>query len=348
MNLKSVTQAGKLSGKVIFMRGDFDAPLTQTGTVWEIGDESRLLAMRETLDYLRQQKARILLAGHIDRPGGKPDPNKSTKVIAQYFGKIYPDTKFNPNCCGTAVKKEVKNLALGQILVLENLRFLPGEEENDEDTARSLANLADFYVNESFSNSHRDHASMTGITEFLPSFAGFRLLKEVDVLSSVLENPSRPLYVIIGGSKVETKLPVIKNFVNVADRIYVGGKTGCSKEELTKLGPKVTFACGDPDLSFNTAKEWAVEILNARTIVWNGPLGNTGNRNVLGTDLMAQAVVEATKNGARSIVGGGDTEDFLRSNGSDKLVSFISTGGGAMLDYLAGVKMPALEALIQD
>ena len=172
--------------------------------------------------------------------------------------------------------------------------------------------------------------------------------KEVEVLSGVLESPGRPLYVIIGGAKVETKLPVIKSFLNIADRIYVGGKTGCFSGDLSKLGPKIVFSCGDPDLSFNTAKAWAMDILNARTIVWNGPLGNIGNNQILGTDLIAQAVVEATENGAKSIVGGGDTEAYLRSSGCDKGISFISTGGGAMLDFLAGSEMPALKPLVKE
>lgn len=347
MKLKSIEEAPLSAGQIVLVRGDLDVPILESEGGWAVADDTRLLAMRETLDFLKSKGARILLAGHIDRPGGKPDLSKSTRVIPKYFSNIYPNTIFSPNCCGSHAEKEVKKLAPGQVLVLENLRFLPGEEGNDEYLAKSLANLAEVYVNENFSNSHRDHASMTTITKFLPAFAGFRLQKEVETLSSVLESPARPLYVIIGGAKVETKLLVIANFLNIADKIFVGGKTGCSGQELGKLGSKVTFSCGDPDLSFNTAKAWAVEILNARTIVWNGPLGDIGNNNVLGSDLIAQAVAEATQNGAKSIVGGGDTEAFLKSNGSEKFVSFISTGGGAMLDFLAGVPLPALKPLIE-
>lgn len=347
MKLKSLDEIKNLAGKVVFVRGDLDVPLRQSGDIWEVADDSRLVAMHETLEFLKTAKAKILLAGQIDRPGGKPDPDKSTKVIANYFKGYYPDTKFIPFCCGIEVENEIKNLASGQILVLENLRFLPGEEKNEEDTARNLAQMANFYVNEDFSNSHRDHASMTKITEFIPAYAGFHLQKEVETLGSILQNPRRPLYVIIGGAKVETKLPVIKNFLNIADKIFVGGKTGCFSEELTKLGPKVIFSCGDPDLSFNTAKVWVLDIINARTIVWNGPMGDTDKNQLLGTDLIGQAVVEATHNGAISIVGGGDTEAYLKSNGFNKGVSFISSGGGAMLDFLSGVKLPALESLLQ-
>ena len=347
MKLKSIEKVKDLEGKTVFVRGDLDVPLVRTGGIWVVDDDTRLKAIRETLDFLKSKKTRILLAGQIDRPGGKPDPNKSTKVIADYFKKHYPDTKFNRYCCGINVETEIKNLALGQILVLENLRFLPGEEQNDEDLARSLAQMADVYVNEDFSNSHRDHASMTKITKFLPSYAGLHLQKEVEALSSVLENPGRPLYMVIGGAKVETKLPVIKSFLNIADKIYVGGKIGCFSEELLKLGPKIVFSCGDPDLSFNTAKAWATEILSARTIVWNGPMGDISSNQVLGTDLITQAVVEATSSGAKSIVGGGDTESYLRTSGAEKGITFISTGGGAMLEFLAGKELPALTPLIE-
>jgi len=346
MNLRTVKDIKDLEGKVVFVRGDLDVPIKLVDGQWCVEDDYRLNAMYETIYFLRSAKARILLAGHIDRPGGRPDSTKSTKVIADYYKNQFPNTTFVPYCCGSEVEKEINKMVLGQILVLENLRFLPGEEENDEELARNLAELAKYYVNEDFSNCHREHASMTKITKFLPSFAGFHLQREVQMLNSVLENPARPLYVVIGGAKVETKLPLIKSFLNVADKIFVGGKTGCSSDELLRFGPKVVYSCGDPDLSFNTAKSWAVELLNARTIVWNGPLGDISNNQVLGTDLVSRSIVEATNSGAKSVVGGGDTEKYLRSSELVKDVTFISTGGGAMLEYLSGIKLPALEPLL--
>lgn len=347
MKLRSVEQAGDLRGKRVFLRADLDVPLIEDSGVWKVGDDNRIKFSFETINYLIENKAKIILAGHMDRPGGVPDPSKSTKSIAAYLQGKFSGVKFIGYCCGKPVADAIEALQPAHILVLENLRFLRDEEDNSEDFARSLSELADVYVNDDFSNSHRNHASMTRITKYLPSYAGFHLQKEVETLSKVLNNPRRPFYVVIGGAKVETKLPVIKNFLAVADKIFVGGKTGCFKENLGKLGSKVIFSCGDPDLSFNTAKDWAVDILNARTIVWNGPLGDVSSNQVLGTDLIAQAVVEATGNGAKSIVGGGDTEAYLRSSGLEKSVTLLSTGGGAMLDFLAGVKLPALEPLIE-
>lgn len=342
--MRSVEELKDLDGKRVFLRADLDVPLVESGGVWSVSDPTRLKSFSKTLDFLVRNKARVVIGGHLDRPGGVPDPSKSSRPVADYLKSIYPAVTLSQYCVGPRVEAEISALASGQILVLENLRFLADEQKGSEDLARGYAALADYYVNDSFANSHRTDTSMVAVTKFLPSFAGFHLQDEVRELSLVLKTPARPLYVVIGGAKVETKVLAVKNFVNIADKILVGGLVGCH-DELKNLGPKIEISCGDPDLSFNKAKEWATQILEAKMIVWNGPMGDISKNQLVGTDLIAMSIVEATKKGACSIVGGGDTEAYLRKNSLDTDISFISVGGGAMLEFLSGQPLPALVPL---
>ncbi len=347
MKLRSLEELKDIVGKKVFVRADLDAPLSEDpGGQFKVADDKRLKANLATLEYLVKAGARVVVAGQVGRPYGKVELSKSTKPMANFYAEYFPKLEWLGDCTGPEVVSKVGNLSAGKIVILENLRFHQGEEENDPIFAQDLAALADFYVNENFSNSHRNHASMVRLAELRPAFAGFNLIKEVTILSEVLENSAPPLMVVIGGSKVETKLPVIKNFLDKAERVFVGGLTGCQTEVLKDLGEKVCFACGDPDLSFATAKAWGLELLAAKTIIWNGPMGDTSGNQLVGSELIARAVVEATQAGAKSIVGGGDTEDFLSRLGLEKDISFISTGGGAMLDFLAGLDLPALRPLL--
>lgn len=346
LKLRSLEEMPSLAGKKVFVRVDFDVPLKAESGKWFVLDDRRLVSGLRTVSYLVERAAKVILAGHLDRPGGQADPAKSTQLLADFYASRFRQVLGVDDCLGPLVQEKLANeLKSGGVLVLENLRFHKGEEENDPAFARSLADLADFYVSENFSDCHRNHASIVLLPKLLPAFAGFHLLEEVAILSKVLEKPARPLVIVIGGAKVETKMPVVRNFLDKAERIFVGGLPGCHKEFLEALGEKVVFACGDPDLSFNVAKTWALELLEAKTIVWNGPLGDTSNHQTLATELIAQAIVEATKKGATSIVGGGDTEAYLSSVGLDKEFSFISTGGGALLEFLAGRDLPGLSAL---
>ncbi len=345
MKLRSVGEIKDLKGKRIFLRAALDVPLNEVNGRLAIADDTRLRSNLPTIKFLVEVGAQIVLAGYVGRPEGQIDPARSTRIIADYYRKIFPRVRHLSFCAGPEAEKAAARLAAGEILVLENLRFLHAEMSNDEGLAQSYARLADYYINEAFSNCHRVEASLVAITKFLPSWAGFNLQEEVDHLSGVLVKPARPLLLIIGGAKVEIKLPVIKNFIGQADEILVGGLVGCQAAALSKLGPKVKYYCGDPDLSFNKAKEWALKVLAAKTIVWNGPLGDVDKNRILGTEMIAQAVVEASQSGAKSVVGGGDTQRYLRQNGFDKGITFISTGGGALLEFLSGKKLPALEAL---
>lgn len=347
MKLRSVESAEIQPGQRVFLRLDLDVPLISRSGILKVAGDNRLKSGFKTINYLVEKKARIIISGFIGRPEGQIDPSKSTQPIATYLNGYFPNTFHVDSSFGEKVEKAVEGLENGHILVLENLRFDPEEQENNQDLAQSYGSFSDLYVNDAFANCHRKEASLVAITKVLPCYAGFHLQAEIETLSKTLANPGHPFYIIIGGAKIEDKLPAVKNLLDKADKIFAGGLVGCQSKELLNLGEKVIFACGDPDLSFNTAKSWALEILKAKTIVWNGPLGDISHGQNVGTEIIAQVVVEATAQGAHSVVGGGDTEDFLRLRDLEKGISFISTGGGAMLDFLSGQTLPALEPLIE-
>jgi len=289
------------------------------------------------------------------------------------------------DCIGKEIEDWTKEMQPGEILLLENLRFHPEEEANNLKFAKSLAKLGDIYVNEAFGVSHRKHASVVGAPKFLPSVAGFCLQKEVEELSKVLFKPKRPLVVIIGGAKVSTKIKVIEKFLEKADKLLLGGAlvntvfaaTGISLgksfiekkvfkivEKLNLENPKIQlpndFVCQNVELSvrgINAVKEnesvfdigpqsvelFSESIEEAKMIVWNGPLGLIEKKPFnKGTEAIAKAII---KSRAYSIVGGGDTVVFIRKLGLEKKFKYVSTGGGAMLDYLAHETLPGIEAL---
>lgn len=275
-----------VKNKKVLVRGDIDIP---------DGDFFRLEAIKPTIDFLLQNNNQVILCGHRGRPNGKVVPELSTKIIADYF-----ESKFQ---------------------VLENLRFDPREENNDPEFARGLAGMAEVYVNEAFADSERAHASIVGVPKFLPHFAGFRLAKEVEVLTKVLENPARPLLVIIGGAKIETKQPFINEMKNFADHVVIGGLLATKEKDflIDSLPP-------------------------AKTIVWNGVFGEIETGHVAGTEKLTKLILE--NKDAYKIVGGGDTVGFLQKNNLLSGFNFVSTGGGSMLKLLAGEKLPGIEALL--
>lgn len=329
--MKSVEQA-IVKNKRVFVRCDIDIPIKDG----RILDTFRLDHLLPTLNFLKSNNAKLILAGHMDRPGGKVVEKLSTKHLLPYFNE---------------------KLGEGRFELLENLRFDPRERSSPpnkpvgsemgkdrEQFAGELANLADIYVNEAFANSHRDHASMTEVPKLLPGFAGFRLLKEVEILSKVLKSPNRPLMVLVAGVKIETKLPVIKNFLNVADKILVAGRIGCEKELKGMKG--VTTQVDNInrfDIGPKTIKLFSETLASAKTIVWSGPVGKFEEKIYEnGTRKIAKVIAGSP---AEKIVGGGDTILALDKFGLRNKMSFISTGGGAMLEFLAGNRLPGLEAL---
>jgi 3-phosphoglycerate kinase len=231
------------------------------------------------------------------------------------------------------------------VLLSENLRFFDGEEKNDQVFARKLASLADCYVNEAFAASHREHASIVGVPKFLPHAAGLRLEKEVEILERVLKKPKRPFVVIIGGAKIETKLSVIDNLSNIADTVLVGGKL---PQEIRNTKVKNNVLVGkltqnSKDLSSDSIEKFKEKIAKAKMIVWNGPMGIFEEKeNEQGTREIAEAIA---KSKSEKIVGGGETIWALKKYGLEGKIDWISSGGGAMLEFLSGKILPGITAL---
>jgi phosphoglycerate kinase len=357
MKLNILNEA-RVSGKTVFLRADLDVPLSKVN----IEDDTRLLAWMPTLEYLLKNGARVIIAGHLGRPTkqfsifnfqfSKTEEEFSLRPIAEWLGKRFKiyDLRFK-NLYG------FDGWEIGQnVFLLENLRFYKGEEENDKEFAKKLASMVDVYVNDAFAASHRVHASIVGIPNYLPHFVGFRLLKEIEVLSKVLNNPERPLVIIIGGAKLETKLPLVEKMHHFADYVLVGGKIAQETKSLLKIqheklkGIKSVLLVGDLnesgfDITSKSIGNFVQTIGLAKTIVWNGPVGFVENQeddSTIGSRKLAKAIVNSK---IFCIVGGGDTLGFLKSiNLLDKF-SFVSTGGGAMLEFLSSGKLPGIEAL---
>jgi phosphoglycerate kinase len=341
-----------VKNKKVFLRVDLDVPIKDG----KIEDDTRLISALPTIEYLLKQEAKIVIGGHLGRPISNEN-EFSLKPVASWFTDKLEIGNW---------KLEIGNLngfegwEIGpNIFLLENLRFYEGEEKNDPEFSKKLASLAEIYVNDAFAMCHRDHASIAGITKFLPHFAGLHLEKEIEVLSEVLKNPKRPLVVIIGGAKIETKLPLVEKMHHIADYVLVGGKIVEETKILIKVqhekiaGQKAVLLVADTitDNSDITPKdaENFLQIINlAKTIVWNGSMGIVGGKSESlisekGSKMIAEGILQ-TK--AYSVVGGGDTLEYLNKLGILNKFSFASTGGGAMLNFLSGEKLPGIEALI--
>lgn len=349
-------EEAQVLGKRVFLRSDLDVPLSQQST---IEDDTRLRYGLPTVEHLLKNGATVIVSGHLGRPKGV-DKNLSLELVAKWLSDRlkFNDLRFRK--LGDFDGWEIS----ANLTLLENLRFHEEEEKNDLEFAKKLASLADIYINDAFSVVHRDHASVVGIAKLLPHFAGLRLQKEVEVLSSILESPKGPLVIIIGGVKMETKLPVITNLSRAADHILVGGKIA---QEAKNLPQNVLVANLTPDGFDITSESVAkfIEIIQeAKTIVWNGPLGMInskfeirpfgsaqGKNSKLGemdTEKGTREVAEAiAKSSAYKVVGGGDTLGYLQRLGIIDKFDFVSTGGGAMLAFLSGEKLPGLEALLR-
>lgn len=326
MTLPSLESAD-LKGKRIFLRADIDVPLIvdKSGQT-KVGDSSRLEAALPTIKYLLDNNCQISVAGHLGRPGGKVVPELSTKPVIDWFlnNQLPQNEKFK---------------------VLENLRFNPGEEANDGNYSKELAALADIYINESFANCERAHASMVGVPKLLPHFAGYRLQKEIDVLGTILEIPRRPLIVVIGGAKLETKLPVISKMAEWADRVIIGGEL---LNEVKNRVPKVLYlnlSTQGRDTTVESIDQISVILSYAATIVWNGPVGYIEDPTYqVGTRRLAELIASNVK--AFKVVGGGDTIGFLNKLGLTDRFDWVSIGGGSMLKFLGGEELPGIKALL--
>lgn len=343
-NLKSVKNIS-VKGENVLLRVDLDVPIKNG----KIEDETRLEAWFETFEFLVRNGAIVILAGHLGRPNGKDEKLTLLPIVSFISKKI--NSKFKKTIIG-----EFEGWKLAEnVFILENLRFFKGEEENDSEFAKKLAQLCDIYVNDAFAVSHRNHASIVGVTKFIPSYAGLRLLKEVEILSQVLENPKRPLCVIIGGAKIETKLPLVEKMHHFADFVLVGGEIAENIKVLLKVQHKKLnskrsmllvsdLTPNTKDITEKSAQNFVEVCKSANTIVWNGPMGLFEEKDSQkGTEILARGIVNLS---AYKIVGGGDTISFLKKHSLLNKFDFVSIGGGAMLEFLAGIKLPGIEALI--
>jgi len=383
-----------LQGRRVFLRVDFNVPL-EGGA---IGDDTRIRASLPTITYaLHAGASVVILASHLGRPKGKPKPEMSLRPVAKRTGELLSkEVAFAEDCVGAPAAKAVKAAPRGGVVLLENLRFHPEEEENDATFAQQLASLADVYVDDAFGAAHRAHASVDAIVRFLPE-AGAGLLMESELLylGEAVGHPARPYVAVLGGAKVSDKIEVIENLIPRVDRLLIGGamaytflktqgkpvgtslveddKQDAARDILERakarglalllpvdhvVAPKVdagvpteTLGVDDPkigdrmglDIGPRTAKAYADALRDARTIVWNGPMGVFEiDAFAQGTIAVAQAVANA--NGT-TIVGGGDSIAAVKKAGVTDRITHISTGGGASLEFLGGRTLPGVAVL---
>ncbi len=317
--MRSVKDADIRGGMSVLVRGDLDAPLVDG----KILDAYRLDSLLPTLGYIVKRGAGVILMGHIGNPSGNYVRNLSTEHLKDYF-----EARFEK-----------------QVSLLENLRFDKREEKNDPEFAKELAAFGGIYVNECFAVSHRRHASVVGVPGFLPSYAGLRLMEEVETLKDVLIHPKRPFVVVIGGAKLETKMPVVERLLELADFVLLGGRVGLEWDgkRPPSLRLPSDYVDGDKDIGPETASAYSKILLKAGCVVWSGPMGIYEDaKYARGTTSAAEAIVESK---AYSIIGGGDTIAAARGAGLLEKFGFVSVGGGAMLEFLAKGTLPGLEAL---
>jgi phosphoglycerate kinase len=383
--------------KRVLLRCDFNVPIDNSGNIL---DDFRIRKIIPTIEYLLQNDAKIILLGHLGRPWEESTFPRSIILkkkyslapIGEYLSRILNrPIKFLEDCIGGQIEKEVKAMKPKEIILLENVRFYREEKENNQEFAKKLSLLGEVFVNDAFSVSHRNHASIVSIPKYLPSAAGLLMEAEVKNLSKVIENPERPLVAVIGGVKLETKIRAIIKLLDIADHILIGGQIAntilsakgisigrflvnpeleamAAKIELTNpkihlpIDGKVSLIPIDKDYihvaaigkirkeeeCFDIGPE-TIELFSgiikiAKTIIWNGPLGYFEDENFAqGTFLIAEAI---TRSKAFSVVGGGQTIAFLQKHGFLDKFHHASTGGGAMLEFLAqDGKLPGIEAL---
>jgi phosphoglycerate kinase len=335
-----------LKSKKVLLRVDFNVPIEKG----KILDDFRIKTEIPTIKQLMKKRAKIILISHLGRPEGEIKEEFSLIPIKKFLEKKLKKKILGPLMIEQA-KEQIQKMKERDVLMLENIRFYKGEIEGDENFAKNLAELGDLFVNDAFSVSHRDQASVTKITEYLPSFAGPNLISEVKNLSKILKNPKRPLLVIIGGKKVEDKARVVERFSEIADFVLVGNLVANEIKEgrvRVKNIEKIVFPEGDKetlDLNQKTIEIFKEKIRISKTVFWSGPLGKVEDKKYQKGTLEIAKEVGKLKGKLFSVVGGGDTIEFLNKFSLLNKFSFVSTGGGAMLEFLAGEEIPGLKAL---
>lgn len=394
MDLRTLKELN-CNGKRVLVRVDFNVPLSATG---EVAEDTRIREALPTIQYLQKNGAKVILLSHLGRPDGKVVEKMRLKPVAKVLEKLLGEKIiYCTETIGTDTEKIMTEMQPGEIVLLENTRFYEGEEKNEKKFTATLAKMGDVYVNDAFGTAHRAHATTAGLADFLPAYAGFLMEKEIAALSPLIENPQKPLCMIIGGAKIDTKIGVFENFLEKTKYFLVGGalantflaaqghsvgaslyekeKIVVAKKILQKAAEKgCTFVLPTDvvtaqevkndakttttdideiqmndkilDIGPKTAEKFAKILMQSKTIVWNGPLGLTefapfqnGSRTV------AEALI---KSNATTIIGGGDTIEMLHVLGlPQKKYSHISTGGGAMIEFLEGKTLPGIKVLLK-
>lgn len=382
-----------VADKKVLVRCDFNVPMKDGA----ITDDRRIISALETITYLTEHDAKVILMSHLGRPDKKYDRTFSMKPIAKRLSELLKKEvplAEDENVVGEHAKELVSNMKKGDVILLENVRFVKGETKNDLEFAKALASLADLYVNDAFGTAHRAHSSTAGVAQFLPSAMGFLIEKEVSVMGKALANPDRPFVAILGGSKVSDKISVIENLLDKVDTLVIGGamaftfakaigtKVGISKVEEDKvevaasllerakekrvrlilpLDYHVTTEFSDATESFitddanipdgymgldigdKTIQEFEAVLKNAKTVVWNGPMGVFEmDKYAVGTKAVAEILSHLD---AVTIVGGGDSAAAVEKLGYADSITHISTGGGASLEFLEGKVLPGIDAI---
>ncbi len=385
---KTVADVDVRTRKVL-VRVDFNVPLASG----KVADDTRMRAALPTLEYLLQQDAALILCSHLGRPKGERRPELSLRPVAEHLGELLNlPVAFAEDCVGPVADAAKEALQPSQVLLLENTRFHPEEKKNDLDFARRLAKGADLFVNDAFGSAHRAHASTVGVARFLPAVAGFLMEKEIRYLGEVIAAPERPFVAILGGAKVSDKIGVIRNLLEKADTLLIGGGMAntffaaqgipmgdslvepdaldLARDLLAQAGDRLRLpedvVIADDfadtarhkvqpvgpvpdgwrvlDIGPQTVAAYAKAIADARTVVWNGPMGVFELLPFAeGTFGVAHAVAECE---GVTIVGGGDSVAAVQRSGVARRITHISTGGGASLEMLEGKVLPGLAALL--
>ena len=393
MPIRYIDQLKDLRGKKVFIRVDFNVPQDEKGNITE---DTRIAGAVPTIKYAVEQGAKVILASHLGRPKGekkgKYTMSPASKRLSQLLGKKVIQAQ---DCFGPEVDRLIEGMKPGDVVMLENVRFYPGEEKNDPEFARLLANGCEIFVNDAFAVSHRAHASVEAITKLIPTIAaGFLMKNEMTFFDKAMSNPVRPLVAILGGAKVSGKLEVLETLVNKVDKIVIGGgmaftflkalgySVGKSlvEDELLPTAKKIMDKAKKKGVTFYlpvdcivanafepnatnfvatvqeipegwmaldigpaSATLFAETLRDAKTVIWNGPMG------VFEMDAFSRgtfAVAEAVANCyATTVIGGGDTDAAVNKAGVASKVSYISTGGGAFLELLEGKILPGVKAL---
>jgi 3-phosphoglycerate kinase len=388
-----------LKNKKVLVRVDYNVPINDKG---EVDDDTRIKESLSTLNYLLEQNCAIILMSHLGRPKGKPEEKYSLKPVAKRLEELLKrKVIMAKGIIDEETKKLAKELKNGEVLLLENVRFDPREEKNDDQFAKELASLVGdngVFVQDAFGSVHRAHASTHAVAKFLPAVCGFLLQKEITYFDKILTSPEKPFIAILGGAKVSDKIGVIENLLDKVNAIIIGGamaytfllsrgisvgnslveqdKLDLAKELLKKAEQKnvnillpidhIVTQKIEPtaetkyvdsvdipngyigvDIGKNTITRISNIILSAKTIVWNGPMGVFEIDNFAeGTKQVAILITQATKKGATTVVGGGDSVSAIKKFKLEGGFSHISTGGGASLELLEGKKLPGIEVLM--